>query len=100
MLPQESDIDLPTCSRFFAISISLVYLYHTFFHRVEEEEFGGLWEIVKEGMMTSFALFLVSAFLILPLHIILPSFSLADNMDHVLHSIAVWIAYLSFYHLL
>lgn len=47
------------CDRFFATSAVLVYLYHAFFHGVEEEEFGGLWEIVKEGMMTSFALFLV-----------------------------------------
>lgn len=44
---------------FFAASAATVYLYHTFFHQIEEDEFGGLWEIVKEGMMTSFALFLV-----------------------------------------
>ena len=38
----------------------MVYVYHAFFHGVDEEEFGGVWELVKEGMMTSFALFLVS----------------------------------------
>ena len=39
----------------------MVYVYHTFWHQVDEEEFGGLWELAKEGMMTSFALFLVSS---------------------------------------
>jgi len=46
--------------RFFVLNVGIVYLYHSFYQRVDEEEFGGLWELVKEGMMTSFALFLVS----------------------------------------
>ena len=41
------------------MSVLIVYVYHAFFHGVDEEEFGGLWELLKEGMMTSFALFLV-----------------------------------------
>jgi hypothetical protein len=44
---------------FFAVSVVLVYLYHAVYHQVDQEEFGGIWELVKEGMMTSFALFLV-----------------------------------------
>ncbi len=48
--------------RFFLISSVLVYLYHAQFHCADDEEFGGLWEMVKEGMMTSFALFLVSLY--------------------------------------
>ena len=46
-------------ARFFAASVVLVYVYHSLFHGIDEEEFGGLWELAKEGMMTSFALFLV-----------------------------------------
>ena len=46
--------------RFFALNVGIVYLYHAFFHGVDEEDFGGIWELMKEGMMTSFALFLVS----------------------------------------
>ena len=30
------------------------------FQQIDEEEFGGVWEILKEGFMTSFATFLVS----------------------------------------
>lgn len=52
-------LSLPPLS-FFAISLVLVYLYHGMFHGVDGEEFGGVWELGKEGMMTSFALFLVS----------------------------------------
>ena len=31
---------------------------------MDEEEFGGAWELIKEGFMTSFALFLVSITLV------------------------------------
>ena len=41
------------------MSSVIVYFYHAFFHGIDDEEFGGTWELVKEGMMTSFALFLV-----------------------------------------
>jgi hypothetical protein len=37
-----------------------VYLYFTSFQKVDEEEYGGMTEILKEGLMTSFATFLVS----------------------------------------
>jgi hypothetical protein len=34
-------------------------LYFSTFQSVDEEEFGGAWELTKEGFMTSFAGFLV-----------------------------------------
>ena len=45
--------------RFFAANIGVVYVYHTLYQRVDAEEYGGAWEFIKEGMMGSFALFLV-----------------------------------------
>ena len=68
-----------------------MYIYHSFYQRVDEEEFGGLWELVKEGMMTSFALFLVSC-CVLGLrqnNILFASFFLIDCVDYVLHLDAV-----------
>uniref|UniRef100_A0A8C4Q2H2 RAB5 interacting factor n=1 Tax=Eptatretus burgeri TaxID=7764 RepID=A0A8C4Q2H2_EPTBU len=44
---------------FCAISAGLLYLYFSNFQNVDEEEFGGTWELTKEGFMTSFSLFLV-----------------------------------------
>ena len=35
-------------------------MYFTSFQSVDEEEYGGAWELTKEGFMTSFAGFLVS----------------------------------------
>ncbi len=34
-------------------------MYFSSFQQVDEEEYGGTWELTKEGFMTSFALFLV-----------------------------------------
>ncbi|KAK2184245.1 hypothetical protein NP493_275g03015 [Ridgeia piscesae] len=45
---------------FFVINSLIVYLYYNTFQQVDEEEFGGVGEILKEGLMTSFATFLVS----------------------------------------
>ncbi|OXA47093.1 respirasome Complex Assembly Factor 1 [Folsomia candida] len=45
---------------FFVTNAGLVYLYFSSYHRVDEEEFGGAWELTKEGFMTSFAGFLVT----------------------------------------
>ncbi|VDO01771.1 unnamed protein product [Rodentolepis nana] len=44
---------------FFAINCAFVYFYSTTFQTVDEEEFGGYSEIIKEGLMTCFATFLV-----------------------------------------
>lgn len=45
---------------FCAINAGLLYLYFSSFQQIDEEEYGGTWELTKEGFMTSFALFLVS----------------------------------------
>uniref|UniRef100_A0A0K8TNV6 Putative rab5-interacting protein n=1 Tax=Tabanus bromius TaxID=304241 RepID=A0A0K8TNV6_TABBR len=45
---------------FAGISCGIVYLYSINFQSVDEEAYGGAWELVKEGFMTSFAGFLVT----------------------------------------
>lgn len=44
---------------FAAINAGLLYVYFAAFQSVDEEEFGGVWELTKEGFMTSFASFMV-----------------------------------------
>ncbi|XP_038667945.1 respirasome Complex Assembly Factor 1-like [Scyliorhinus canicula] len=44
---------------FCLINAGLLYLYFSSFQQVDEEEYGGTWELTKEGFMTSFALILV-----------------------------------------
>ena len=46
--------------RFFAVNVLITYLYMSMFQKVDEEEYGGISEILKEGLMTSFSSFLVS----------------------------------------
>lgn len=45
---------------FAALNAGLVYVYFSAFQAVDEEEYGGAWELTKEGFMTSFASFLVA----------------------------------------
>ncbi|OWR49861.1 GEL complex subunit OPTI [Danaus plexippus] len=45
---------------FVVLNAAVIYIYVSNFHNVDEEEFGGMWEITKEGFMTSFAGFLVT----------------------------------------
>jgi len=45
---------------FFLVNCALVYVYYNIFQRVNEEEYGGISEIMKEGLMTSFATFIVT----------------------------------------
>lgn len=45
--------------RFVVVNAGITYLYISSFQQVDEEEFGGIWELTKEGFMTSFAGFLV-----------------------------------------
>ncbi|XP_055838694.1 GEL complex subunit OPTI [Episyrphus balteatus] len=45
---------------FAGISCAIVYLYSVNFQAIDEEAYGGAWELVKEGFMTSFAGFLVT----------------------------------------
>jgi len=44
---------------FAAINAGLLYLYFSGYQSVDEEEYGGVWELTKEGFVTSFASFLV-----------------------------------------
>ncbi|KAM7543198.1 hypothetical protein Aperf_G00000004583 [Anoplocephala perfoliata] len=44
---------------FFAINCCVVYFYSSTFQTVDEEDYGGYGEILKEGLMTCFATFLV-----------------------------------------
>lgn len=45
--------------RFLVLNAVLLYAYFTNFQQVDEEEFGGAWELTKEGFVTSLAGFLV-----------------------------------------
>ncbi|XP_029184359.1 respirasome Complex Assembly Factor 1-like [Acropora millepora] len=44
---------------FAAANAGVLYVYFTSYQKVDEEDYGGPWELTKEGFMTSFALFLV-----------------------------------------
>ncbi|KAG8446229.1 hypothetical protein GDO86_013902 [Hymenochirus boettgeri] len=44
---------------FCLINAGVLYLYFSSFQQIDEEEYGGTWELTKEGFMTSFALFMV-----------------------------------------
>lgn len=45
--------------RFCIINAGVLYVYFSSFQQIDEEDYGGTWELTKEGFMTSFALFLV-----------------------------------------
>ncbi|CAD7092651.1 unnamed protein product [Hermetia illucens] len=45
---------------FAGISCGIVYIYSLSFQSIDEEAYGGAWELMKEGFMTSFAGFLVT----------------------------------------
>lgn len=45
---------------FFLVNAGVMYVYFSNFQQVDEEEYGGAWELTKEGFMTSFAGFLVT----------------------------------------
>lgn len=47
------------CFRFVIVNAGITYLYFSSFQQIDEEEYGGMWELTKEGFMTSFAGFLV-----------------------------------------
>uniref|UniRef100_A0ABI8AEH7 RAB5 interacting factor n=1 Tax=Felis catus TaxID=9685 RepID=A0ABI8AEH7_FELCA len=44
---------------FCLINAGVLYLYFSNYLQIDEEEYGGTWELTKEGFMTSFALFMV-----------------------------------------
>ncbi|CAH0398602.1 unnamed protein product [Chilo suppressalis] len=45
---------------FVVVNAAVIYFYVSNFQKIDEEEYGGMWEITKEGFMTSFAGFLVT----------------------------------------
>ncbi|XP_065160639.1 GEL complex subunit OPTI [Atheta coriaria] len=45
---------------FMIVNAAIIYLYYSNFQNIDEEEYGGAWELTKEGFMTSFAGFLVT----------------------------------------
>uniref|UniRef100_A0A0B6ZR01 Rab5-interacting protein n=1 Tax=Arion vulgaris TaxID=1028688 RepID=A0A0B6ZR01_9EUPU len=45
---------------FMLVNVAIVYIYYNSFQKVEEEEYGGATEILKEGLMTSFSSFMVA----------------------------------------
>lgn len=53
------------CFRFVLVNAGITYLYFSNFQQIDEEEYGGMWELTKEGFMTSFAGFLVRATILL-----------------------------------
>lgn len=46
--------------RFIAINGVGIYLYVVIYQAQDEEDYGGAWEVLKEGMLTSSAFFVVS----------------------------------------
>ncbi|XP_043270110.1 respirasome Complex Assembly Factor 1 [Venturia canescens] len=50
----------PALLLFVLVNAGVTYLYLSSYQQVDEEEFGGAWELTKEGFMTSFAGFLVT----------------------------------------
>jgi len=42
------------------VNFGTTFFYYTKFLGVDDEEFGGTWELLKEGFMPSFGVFLVS----------------------------------------
>lgn len=45
---------------FVLLNAGIIYFYCSNFQNIDEEEYGGAWELTKEGFMTSFAGFLVT----------------------------------------
>ncbi|UYV62470.1 C20orf24 [Cordylochernes scorpioides] len=46
---------------YFVINAVLAYLYSAVFQGVDMDDFGGIWDLIKEGLMTALAGFLVSS---------------------------------------
>jgi len=45
---------------FCLLNAIILHTYTSTFQKVDDEEYGGAWELIKEGFMTSFASFLVT----------------------------------------
>lgn len=48
------------CSRFLGINCGIVYMYVAKYQMVDEDDYGGIQELLKEGLFTAFAVFMVS----------------------------------------
>lgn len=46
--------------RYIIVSSVVLLAYVSFYQKVDAEEVGGLWEVMKEGFISAYALFLVS----------------------------------------
>lgn len=57
-----------------------MYIYFTNFQKIDEEEYGGPWELTKEGFMTSFALFLVSSKIHYVIQVLVIYFSFHEHL--------------------
>ena len=68
------------------MNVAIVYIYSTSFQKVDEEEYGGMSEILKEGLMTSFSSFLVCVYLFLSFF----AFGLDGRLTHLSHASYVW----------
>jgi len=65
---------------FCLINAGVLYLYFSNYLQIDEEEYGGTWELTKEGFMTSFALFMVC---IADSYIVNPVVSQGEHTDWV-----------------
>ncbi|GBM13662.1 Uncharacterized protein C20orf24 [Araneus ventricosus] len=57
LIPLQGFIGLAS---FCLLNVIILYSYTSAFQKIDDEEFGGIWELLKEGFMTSFASFLVT----------------------------------------
>ena len=61
-----------------------MYIYFTNFQKIDEEEYGGPWELTKEGFMTSFALFLVSSKIHYVIQVLVIYFSFHEHLCKII----------------
>ena len=46
-------------NRYILINTVIIYIYSITYQKIDEDEYGGIMDIIKEGFMTSFSTFLV-----------------------------------------
>lgn len=84
--------------RFVLVNAGVTYLYFSNFQQIDEEEFGGIWELTKEGFMTSFAGFLVIwSYLVLFIliflsHNVIKKLLFIGDLDHYIFRITFWLS--------
>ena len=79
-----------------------MYGYCILYQRVEEEEYGGTWELLKEGFMTSFALFLVSQSFVYTVNVLYKHCFIVviytGSLDYCIHCTTSQLIYLCMYY--